>query len=248
MKLSTIAVAASLCLTGLLSHAEEKLATDSKTEWISMFNGTDLSGWKSNDENPDCFSVEDGALKVSGGRAHLFYVGETGDASFTDFEFKAKVKTMPNSNSGIYFHTEFQENGWPDKGYEAQVNATHQDPKKTGSLYAVVNVYVHPANKPDKPETGTSFTDEKTGLNHAKDAAPNTDGEWCDYHILVQGKTIEVRINGELVAAYTEQEGVAPNKDMQGRLLSSGTFALQGHDPKSTAYFKDMSVRPIPAK
>ena len=110
-----------------------------QSNWTSMFNGKDLSGWKSNEEKPNVFTVSDGELKVSGGRAHLFYVGTDGKAKFKNFEFKAKVKTTPGANSGIYFHTEFQEKGWPAKGFEAQVNTTSNDRKKTGGLYAVSN-------------------------------------------------------------------------------------------------------------
>lgn len=39
--------------------------------FASIFNGKDLTGWKSNEETPGCFTVEDGAIKVQGGRAHL---------------------------------------------------------------------------------------------------------------------------------------------------------------------------------
>src|SRR5207247_66169 len=87
--------------------------------WISLFNGKDLSGWKSNvdteekaSEKAGTFSVEDGKIKISNGRAHLFYVGPDGRASFKNFELKAKVMTTPGSNSGIYFHTAFEEKGW----------------------------------------------------------------------------------------------------------------------------------------
>ena len=102
-----------------------------------MFDGKTLNGWKSNEEVPGCFTVEDGKLKVSGGRAHLFYVGADGKAVFKNFEFKAKVMTTPGSNSGIYFHTEFVEKGWPVKGFECQVNVTHKDPKKTAETFRV---------------------------------------------------------------------------------------------------------------
>ncbi|TMI85786.1 MAG: DUF1080 domain-containing protein, partial [Bacteroidetes bacterium] len=32
----------------------------------------------------------------------------------------------------------------------------------------------------------------------------------------------------------------------EGRVLSRGTFALQGHDPNSKVYFKNIMVRPLP--
>lgn len=214
-------------------------------EWQSMFDGKTLDGWKSNEENPGCFTVVDGAIKVSGGRAHLFYVGDDGKAEFRNFEFRAKVMTEPQANAGIYFHTKYQEEGWPDIGYEAQVNATQKDPKKTGSLYAVSNIYVKPDDKERKP--GTTFTDERTGLNQVREKAPNNDGEWFGYYIKVQGSHIEIKINGETTVSYTEPaDGSLPNPKLAGRKLSSGTFALQAHDPDSTIYFKDLAVKPLP--
>lgn len=194
--------------------------------WTSMFNGTDLTGWKSNEETPNSFLVEDGAIKVNSGRAHLFYVGPDGNASFKNFEFKAKVKiasTEPGSNSGIYVHTKFEESGWPSQGYECQVNSTkHKDPKKTGGLYAVKDV-----------------------LN----TSPVADDVWFDYEIKVQDRSITIKINGVVTSEWTEPEGWDPAtalKNMPGRKLSGGTIAIQGHDPESKVYYKDLFVKVNP--
>ena len=84
--------------------------------WVSIFDGKTLDGWKAS-ENPSTFSVKDGMLVVDGPRAHLYYVGSVGNHNFTNFEWKADVMTTPGSNSGMYFHTEYQETGWPSKGY-----------------------------------------------------------------------------------------------------------------------------------
>jgi len=205
--------------------------------FVSIFNGKDLTGWKSNEETPGSFSVEDGALKVSNGRAHLFYEGVDGKAAFTDFELKLRVKTMPQANGGVYFHTEYEDSGWPTKGYECQVNASHKDPKKTGSLYGVVNVLVLAPGEEAPPGSLKDLVVEK---------APNTDGEWFDYHIIVKGKTITLKVNGETTVEWTEPEGFDPAKalrNMPGRKLGSGTFAIQGHDPGSTAYYKDIQLK-----
>jgi hypothetical protein len=213
MKLPIIALIATTILTG---------NTRAEDGWTSMCNGKDLTGWKSNEETPGSFSIEDGAIKVNNGRAHLFYTGPNGDARFTSFEFKAKVKHMQNSNSGIYIHTAYQDKGWPDKGYECQVNSTtHKDPKKTGGLYAVKDV-----------------------LN----TAPVGDDEWFDYHIKVDGKHITISINGKVTTDWTEPEDWDPAKalkNMPGRKLGEGTIALQGHDPKSVVYFKDLFIKPL---
>ncbi|MBL9143277.1 MAG: DUF1080 domain-containing protein [Verrucomicrobiaceae bacterium] len=224
-----------LALTSLIA------ATPLKAEdgWISMFNGKDLTGWKSNEEVPGVFTVENGELKVSGGRAHLFYMGTDGAAKFKNFEVKAKVKTTPGSNSGFYFHTEYQDKNWPDKGFECQVNSTHTDPKKTGSLYGVVNIL---ALAPGQAEP--------QGGKHIKvDKAPSTDGEWFDYHITVKGNVITLQVNGQTTVEWTQPEGFDPAKElknMPGRKLGEGTFAIQGHDPKSTTFYKDLFVKSLP--
>lgn len=197
--------------------------------WVSMFNGKNLDGWKSNAATgqksaggSEVFSVKDGELVVSGGRAHLFYVGADGNASFKNFEFKAKVKTTAGANSGIYFHTVFEPTGWPSKGYECQVNATHSDRKKTGGLYAVADVM---------------------------DNAPQQDDQWFDYGIKVEGKHITISINGKVTTDWTEPADWDPSKklnNMPGRKLGAGTIALQGHDPKSTTYYKDLFIKVLP--
>lgn len=205
--------------------------------WKTIFDGKSLAGWKSSMDNPAAFTVADGVLKVSGKRAHLFYVGEDGQASCKDFELKLKVMTKPQANSGIYFHTEYQEEGWPTKGYEVQVNSTQKDPKKTGSLYGVVNIWV------DGKEEPTEFK-ENGGLNKRRKVAPSTDGEWFDYHIIVQGKKVTLKVNGEITVEFTEPEGwKGPNKSMRGRVLGEGTFALQAHDPGSTVCYKDIQLK-----
>jgi len=227
-----------LTLTALaaLAFTSAQAADDG---WISMFNGKDLSGWKSNEEVPGVFTVENGELKVSGGRAHLFYLGDKGNASFKNFELKLKVKTTPGSNSGVYFHTQYQEKGWPDKGFECQVNSTHTDPKKTGSLYGVINILAL-LDGQKEPEGGKHI---KVPL------APSTDGEWFDYNIKVEGKHITLSVNGKTTVDFIEPEGWDPAKElknMPGRKLSEGTIAIQGHDPKSTTYYKDIFIKVLP--
>lgn len=204
--------------------------------FVDLFNGRDLSGWKSNDEVLGCFSVENGELKVAGGRAHLFYLGEDGKASFKDFELKLKIKTTEGGNSGVYFHTKYQDKGWPDAGYECQVNSTHSDPKKTGSLYGVINILALKEGQK-----------EPQGGKHIKvPAAPSRDGEWFEYLIRVKGRTITISVDGKVQVEFTEPEGWDPAKALQnmpGRKLGEGTFCLQGHDPKSVTYYKSIAVK-----
>ncbi|MEX0720099.1 MAG: DUF1080 domain-containing protein [Balneolaceae bacterium] len=191
----------------------DKAKTTEKSEdneWISIWDGETFENWRVS-ENPQSFSIEDGKIIVDGPRAHLFYEGHVADADFKNFEFKAEVFTYPKANSGIFFHTRYQEEGWPEQGYEAQVNATHSDPRKTGSLYAI---------------------------NDVMNDAPHQDEEWFRYHIIVNGQDITININDQTVMEFSEPE------DREGtNRLSSGTVALQAHDPESRIYYRDIKVR-----
>ena len=102
--------------------------------WASIFNGTTLEGWKDNEPNgTGNFAVENGAIVGTGGRNHLYYMEE-----LTNFELMIDVKINNDGNSGIYVKSQWQDNAWPTTGFELQVNSTHGDPQKTGSLYNIV--------------------------------------------------------------------------------------------------------------
>jgi hypothetical protein len=207
--------AAMTCLVTCVLSLASLQAADKEDGWVSLFDGKSMKGWKAN-ENKETWKFEKGNLVCDGPRSHLFYIGS--DKPFVNFEFKAEVMTTPGSNAGIYFHTRYQENGWPKYGYEAQVNISHGDPKKTGSLYGVVNV----SNPPAK------------------------DNEWWTQHIIVKGKHIEIKINDKTVVDYTEPANQKATSNQFERRLASGTFALQGHDPKSKVYFRNIRVKRLP--
>jgi len=122
--------------------------------------------------------------------------------------------TEPGSNAGIYFHTRYQERDWPRYGFESQVNVSHSDWKKTGSLYDVVNVATTPAR----------------------------DNQWWTQRILVRDRTVTVSIDDQIVLEYTEPPGAQASQPFT-RKLDEGTFALQAHDPASVARFRNIRVK-----
>jgi hypothetical protein len=193
--------------------------------WVPLFDGKTLNGWRPS-ESKSSWQIIDGALVAKGPRSHLFYEGDVQNHNFKNFEFSADVKTMTAANSGIYFHTEYQEEGWPVKGYECQVINSYYDvepgeyieKKMTGSLYALRNVWKSPVR----------------------------DHEWFNYRIVVQGRTIRAYINGELMTEYTEPDNPHRLGMVQGSYLASDTFALQCHDPESVVYYKNIKVKPLP--
>ncbi|PZR26847.1 MAG: DUF1080 domain-containing protein [Citrobacter freundii] len=205
--IAVLGIMASIGLFAFCSKSE-------KSKWIYLFDGKTLNGWKVG-KNASSFSVDSGHIVVKGPTAHLFYEGEHHD--FKDFEFEAEVMTQPGANSGIYFHTAYQEDGWPAKGYEVQVNNSQSDWRRTGSLYAIQDVkevYVK-------------------------------DNEWFTEYIKVKGKHVTIKINNKTVVEYTEPANPERPRGMEQRLISSGTFALQAHDPNSVVYYKNIRVRNI---
>ncbi|MES2790864.1 MAG: DUF1080 domain-containing protein [Planctomycetota bacterium] len=172
MGLAALSLVAGLMVSQLISaHAAED-------GWISLFNGKDLTGWKASEKGE--FKAEDGMIVVRGKKAHLFT-----DKEFKNFDFKCEIMTEPGSNSGFYIHTKYMED-WPTQGYEVQVNCSHGDPVRNGSLYNVVKNYVP----------------------HAKD------NEWYTLEVIVKGKNIVTKVNGTVVVDYTEPEGVTGTRKL----------------------------------
>src|SRR5687767_12407847 len=148
MKWMTFVAVLGLSVAAVVAQ-DKKAPEPDKDGFYSLFDGKTLDGWKVG-KNANAFKVEDGLLCANGNVAHLFYAGPVNNGTFKNFHFKAEVRTEPNSNSGIYFHTTFQEESWPKKGFECQVNNTYEkDKKKTGGLYSVKDV-MNTSPVPDK--------------------------------------------------------------------------------------------------
>lgn len=193
-------------------------------DWLELFDGHSLEGWRAS-ENPATFRVEQGAIVAHGPRAHLYYVGRgPAEPEFKNFELEAEISAAPGANSGLYFHTAWQETGWPARGFEVQINHSAQphqgywELKKTGSLYGLRNV-------------------------HKQLVA---DEEWFRLRIVVETPRVRVYVNDHWVVDYVEPEPPALPGHRPGRRLGQGTFALQGHDPASRVAFRRIRVRRLP--
>lgn len=194
------------------------VAPASADEWQSLFDGKTLDGWKAADHD-ECFKVEDAAIAAGGGpMAHLFYVGPVGGHDFKNFELKLEVKTKPGSNGGVFFHTEPQSKALK-KGYEAQVSNSHTDQRRTGSLLVIKDLM---------------------------DVSPAKDDEWFEYHIIVSGKQIVLKVNGQTTVDYTEPENPERPKGRERRVLSHGQIALQAHDPNSMVFYRNIRLKVLP--
>jgi len=197
-------------------HVKAQSHSADKSGWISLFDGKSLNGWKAS--HPETFKVENGCIVTDGPRSHLYYVGSVENHDFKNFEFKIDVMTKPGANSGIYFHTKFQASGFPDSGFEVQINNSHSDWKRTGSLYDIVD-FAH---------------------KYAKD------NEWFTMYIKVYGRNVQIKINNDEVVNWTQPAAYVVPEGHPGRFISDGTFALQVHTQGDILYFKNIKVRPLP--
>lgn len=191
--------------------------------WVELFDGHSMAGWRPS-ENKSSWTVVDGQLAAQGPRSHLFYDGPVRGANFKNFDLEVEVLARPKCNSGVYFHTAYQENGFPEKGFEVQINntatgeGTYKERKKTGSLYGLRNIY--------------------------KQFIP--DDQWFKINAAVRGKTVRIWLDGMMVVDYTEPTpAVIPEGGEKQRYIDRGTFALQCHNDGSLARFRRVRVRPL---
>jgi hypothetical protein len=174
-----VGIVGTLLLSGNLRWAG---ADDTKSEgWVQLFNGKDLTGWKTHPKNAGKWEVKDGVIIGTGTTkesSHLF--SERGD--YENFHYRIEAKINDKGNSGQYFRTAFGP-GYP-KGYEAQINSTHPDPQKTGSLYGKVKI--------------TEML-----------IPPDT---WFTQEVIADGKHIIIKVNGKKVVDYVDEDPKAPTK------------------------------------
>lgn len=185
--------------------------------FTSLFNGKDFTGWKLS--NPDSWSIEDGAIKANGTPGHAFYDGPFKNHSLRNFELRVDVMTRAGSNGGIYVLTEFQDKGFPRKGFEIQVNNSHTDRVRTGSLYHVEDVL---------------------------DNSPAKDDVWFTEAIVVKDNTITVSVDGKQTVTWTQPADWNGGREGPGRSITGpGTIAFQAHDPKSVVFYRNVRIKSL---
>ena len=159
-----------IVLAGFLLQSSPAQGT---AEWTQLFNGKDLEGWRTHPKNPGNWSVIDGCI-VGKGKAtsHLFTVKD----DYENFRYKFTAKISDKGNSGQYFRTDFGPN-FPN-GYEAQINSTHSDPVRTGSLYNFVRI----TDRLVEPDT------------------------WFTQEVIAEGNHIQILVNDKKVVDFVDKK------------------------------------------
>lgn len=183
---------------------------NAEDNWISLFDGETLDGWEKVGSEKSNWEVKDGSIVGSGAASMLVYTSKP----YKNFRYRAEIKINDGGNSGLYFRTT-ERPGFSD-GYEAQIDSTHTDPIRTGSLYGMCHVY----------------------QQHVK---PDT---WFTYDLTVRDdiwrgrKTTRIKITIDDNELYEYLDFALT--------FAEGHFAFQQHDPGSTVSIRNVEVMPLP--
>ncbi len=185
-----------------------------------LFNGRDLSGWKTYPEMASRFSVTgEGWLHVENGRGQL----ET-EKTYADFTLQLEVFVNGKGlNSGIFFRSI---PGQIMNGYECQIHNGFVDGDRT---------------RPQDCGTGGIFRRQ-----NARKVVAN-DFEWFWLTIHADDKHMAAWVNGYQVSDWTDSRPPDPNP-RRGLRLEPGTIIIQGHDPTTDLYFRNLRIAELPER
>lgn len=207
--MSVLATRMTCCLTLCLVSCWTTQALSQDSEWISLFDGKTLDGWEKVGNEASVWEVKDGALSGSGPPSMLVCT----KGPYKNFRYRAEIKINDGGNSGLYFRTT-RKPGFTD-GYEAQIDSTHRDPIRTGSIYGMCHVYKRLVEP----------------------------GEWFTYDLEVRDDVwrgrkmtrIKVIVDGNELYEYLDFD----------LTFGEGHFAFQQHDPGSKVNIRKVEVMPL---
>jgi len=179
-------------------------------KWVSLFDGKSLDGWEKVGKDDSTWEVKDGALAGSGNGSMLVCT----QGPYKNFKYRAEVKINDKGNSGLYFRC--KRNPSFSDGYEAQIDSTHSDPIRTGSLYGMCHVY----ERLVEPDTWFTYELEVR------------DDVWRGKEMV----RIKITINGKELFEYLDF----------ATTFKDGYFAFQQHDPGSKVLIRKVEVMPLP--
>ncbi|HUG69975.1 MAG TPA: DUF1080 domain-containing protein [Pirellulaceae bacterium] len=202
-----------------IDEANERLrGNDESAGFTSIFNGTDLAGWKGAVEN---YEVRDGAIVCKEGHGGNLFTEE----EYDDFVVRVEFKLPPGGNNGLAIRYPGEGRASYDGMTELQVlddtaaKYTKLDPRQFhGSVYGMVAAhrgYLRPV------------------------------GEWNYQEVTVQGSTIKVELNGSVIldADVSKVTEFKDDRPHPGKDLKRGHFGFAGHnDP---VMFRGIAIKKL---
>lgn len=183
-------------------------------DWVSLFNGTDLTGWI--EIGHEKWSVENGTIHGMGITKEYGYLRT--EKNYKDFHLALRFKCEGDGNSGVFFRAEFKP-GTADVTQGPQFEIDCAVNKHTGGIYDVGRQWiVWPA-----PENETVVRQD----------------DWNDYQLKVEGNRYVARLNGVVLVDFTDPKPKAEDGGIALQLHSGGRGNMRFKD----LYVRDLSKR-----
>jgi len=206
---AALLIGLALAPTAACAGGDKEGQRGSSEGWVSLFDGKTLSGWTMvpMGRGESKWDVVDGLLTGTGQPSMLY----SPKGGYKNFRLRAEIKINDGGNSGLYFRVPAKEATFT-KGYEAQIDSTHKDPIRTGSIYTMVHVF----KRLVPPDTFFTYEIEAADRNY-------------------RGKSvtaIKVTVNDELLYEFLDHD----------HTWEQGYFAFQQHDPGSRVQVRKIEV------
>ncbi|HAD22456.1 MAG TPA: DUF1080 domain-containing protein [Opitutae bacterium] len=192
-------------------------------EFVSLFNGKDLNGWKT---TGNWLPQDDGSLLIKpkpdqkGWQRYSDYL--ISEEKFGDFILELEYKYPPKGNSGVFFRI-----GNP------------KDPVQTGIECQILDSTGKPDDKMGAHDHGGIIRTVGPRVNISKQA-----GEWNHMVINCQGHHLRVALNGVEIINHW-MDSISEDKKLTGvgdRPLK-GHIGLQDHGTPNNIYFRNIRIR-----
>jgi hypothetical protein len=186
-------------------------APDERAAFVPLFNGRDLTGWKTHPDQPGDWSVRDGVLTGGGKAGYLFT-----DREFDDFHLRAEVRVGAAGNGGLLFHAEYGFNfdlarfngkGRTPVGYEVELGTVNG----VGAAVAAGTVARY---GPDVDIARSRVRGTWAGM------PPDT---WVTLEVIARGDRRTVRVDGREVLAFDEPNPVRRRGHVALQLFTADT-------------------------
>jgi hypothetical protein len=184
--------------------------------WTALFNGRDLTGWKT--VGGDAWQVVDGAIDNAKGPPGAYLATER---DFGDFELELEYRMAPGANSGVYFRAPENLGKNSIQYLEVQLLDTQRPSPLTNSADRV---------------NGALY-----GVAAVSHEAPVTPNAWDRLALRAEGDRVSVEINGVQVVDADLSLLREAHPNMPGLWSRQGRILLQYHNGKTE--FRNIRIR-----
>lgn len=182
-------------------------------DWVSLFNGTDLTGWKP--IGNEKWTIEDGVIHGQGVTKEYGYLAT--EKNYKDFHLFLRFKCLAGGNSGVYVHSSFKPGTVNIVGRQIEIDRNIG--RHTGGIYGDDRAWwVWPS-----PENEMVIRPL----------------DWNDMLIRVEGNHYRVRLNGVEILDYTHP---AP-KYFDGVIALQLHSGGEGNMMFKDIWIRDLTVR-----